>query len=69
MKYQLYTLMVFDKHHNGVPIDWVISSHNTTEDIKECLSTLFNQGMKERPDWHVHAFITDDVAIEIEALW
>ena len=68
MKYQLYTLMVFDKHHNGVPIAWVISSHNTTEDIKEWLSALFNQGMKERSDWHVHAFITDDAAAKIEAL-
>ena len=68
MKYQLYTLMIFNKHHNGVPIAWVISSRNTTEDIKEWLSALFNQGMKERPDWHVCAFITDDVAVEIEAL-
>ena len=68
MKYQLYTLMVFDKHHNGVPIAWVISSCNTTEDIKELLSALFNQGMKKGPDWHVPAFITDDAAAKIEAL-
>ena len=60
--------MVFDKHHNGVPIAWFISSRNSTEDIKKWLSTLFETGMKERPDWQVHAFITDDVAAEIEAL-
>ena len=60
--------MVFDKHHNGVPIAWVISSCNTTEDIEKCLSTLFEIGIKECPDWQAHAFITDDVATEIEAL-
>ena len=68
MQYQLYTLMVFDKNQNGVPIAWVISSRNTTNDIKKCLSTLFEIRIKERPDWQAHAFITDDVATEIEAL-
>ena len=60
--------MIFDKNQNGVPIAWVISSCNTTEDIKKCLSTLIEIRMKERPYWQVHAFITDDVAAEIEAL-
>ena len=68
MQYQLYTQMVFDKNQNGVPIAWVISSRNTTEDIKKWLSKLFEIGMKERPDWQVHAFIIDDAAVEIEAL-
>ena len=54
--------MVFDKHRNGVPIAWIISSLNTTEDIKKWLSKLFEIRMKERPDWQVHAFITDDAA-------
>ena len=68
MQYQLYTLMVFNKHQNGVPISWVISSRNTTEDIKKWLSTLFEIRMKERLDWKVYAFIINDVATEIEAL-
>eukprot|EP01018_Ginkgo_biloba_P007421 Gb_19559 [translate_table: standard] len=33
--YQLYTLMVFDKQQNGLPIAWVISSHDRTSDIKD----------------------------------
>ena len=60
--------MVFDKHRNGVPIAWIISSLNTTKDSKKWLSKLFEIGMKEHPDWQVYAFITDDVAAEIEAL-
>ena len=68
MQYQLYTLMVFDKHRNGVPIAWVISSRNTTGDLSNCLSSLFIAGLKERSDWIVRAFITDDAVAEIEAL-
>eukprot|EP01018_Ginkgo_biloba_P022090 Gb_14052 [translate_table: standard] len=32
--YQLYTLMVFDKQQNGLPISWVISSRDKAFDIK-----------------------------------
>ena len=68
MQYQLYTLMVFDKHRNGVPIAWVIASRNTTGDLSNWLSSLFIAGLKERSDWIVRAFITDDAVAEIEAL-
>ena len=68
MQYQLYTLMVFDKHRNGVPIAWVISSRNTTGDLSNWLSSLFIAGLKERSDWIVRAFITDDAVADIEAL-
>ena len=68
MQYQLYTLMVFDKHRNGVPIAWVISSRNTTGDLSNWLSSLFIARLKERSDWIVRAFITDDAVAEIEAL-
>jgi hypothetical protein len=61
-------LMVFDKHRNGVPVAWVISSHNSTYDIRKWLSTLFDVGMKERPYWHVRSFIIDDVIVDIQAL-
>ena len=60
--------MVFDEHHNGVPVAWVISSRNTTYDICKWMSTLIAAGKKEQPNWDVKAFITDDAAAEIEAL-
>nr|ADE77528.1 unknown [Picea sitchensis] len=66
--YQLYTLMIFYKHRNGVPIAWMISSRNITEDICKWMSTLFRVGSNECSDWHVRSFITNDVATEIEAL-
>eukprot|EP01018_Ginkgo_biloba_P006371 Gb_15083 [translate_table: standard] len=46
--YQLYTLMVFDKFQNGVPIAWVVSLRDTTSDIEEWLQAIFDAGVKER---------------------
>ena len=60
--------MVFEKHHNGVRVAWVISSRNTIAELSKWMSTLFSIGKKERPDWQVQAFITDDATAEIEAL-
>ena len=60
--------MVFDKHCNGVPVAWVISSCNTTYDIHKWFSSLFSMGVKECPDWCVRAFIIDDAAAEIQTL-
>eukprot|EP01018_Ginkgo_biloba_P033481 Gb_07967 [translate_table: standard] len=66
--YQLYTLMVFDKQQNGLPIAWVISSRDKTSDIKIWLSALIEEGVKEREDWKVNAFMIDDALAEIGAL-
>eukprot|EP01018_Ginkgo_biloba_P012381 Gb_26306 [translate_table: standard] len=66
--YQLYTLMVFDKFQNGVPIAWVVSSRDTTSDIEEWVQAIFDAGVKERQVWKVFAFMTDDVVAEIQAL-
>eukprot|EP01018_Ginkgo_biloba_P013702 Gb_15389 [translate_table: standard] len=63
--YQLYTLMVFDKKQNGLPIAWVISSCDKASDIKIWLSALIEEGVKEREDWKVNAFMTDDDLAEI----
>ena len=60
--------MVFDEHRNGIPVAWVISSRNTTNDICRWMLSLFSIGIKEHLDWHVQDFITDAVAAEIGAL-
>eukprot|EP01018_Ginkgo_biloba_P027616 Gb_01219 [translate_table: standard] len=66
--YQLYTFMVFDNQQNGLPIAWVISSHDKASDIKIWLSALIKEGVKECEDWKVNAFMTDDALDEIGAL-
>ena len=60
--------MVFDKHRNGIPVAWVISSRNTTNDICRWMLSKFAIRIKECPNWHVQAFITDDAEAEIGAL-
>ena len=60
--------MVSDEHRNGIRVTWVISSRNTTNDIFRWMLSLFAVGIKERPDWHVQDFVTDDAAVEIGAL-
>eukprot|EP01018_Ginkgo_biloba_P005345 Gb_11607 [translate_table: standard] len=66
--YKLYTLMVFDKQQNGLPITWVISSRDKASDIKIWLSALIEEGVKERKDWKVNAFMTYDTLAEIGVL-
>eukprot|EP01018_Ginkgo_biloba_P039418 Gb_32946 [translate_table: standard] len=66
--YQLYTLMVFDKQQNGLPIAWVISSHDRASNIKDWLSALIKEGVKERQDWKVNSFMIDIALVEIGAL-
>jgi hypothetical protein len=35
VKFQLFTLMVFDAHRTGVLIAWIITSHQTCNDLVE----------------------------------
>eukprot|EP01018_Ginkgo_biloba_P035849 Gb_29690 [translate_table: standard] len=65
--YQLYTLTMFDQFQNGVLISWVVSSQDITSDIEEWLQAIFYAGVKERPDWRVCAFMTNDAATKIKA--
>lgn len=68
MQYQLYTLLVFDKQQNGIPIAWVVSSRNRSSDISSWLSKIMERGRQLKPDWTVNAFMTDDALAEIDAI-
>ena len=46
MHYQLYTLLMFDKKENGLPIAWIVSSQNRSSDIALWLSKLMDRGRK-----------------------
>lgn len=68
MQYQLYTLLVFDKQQNGIPIAWVVSSRNRSSDISSWLSKIMERGQQLKLDWTVNAFMTDDALAEIDAI-
>jgi hypothetical protein len=40
VKFHLFTLMVFDAHRIGVLIAWIITSHQTSNDLVEWLVPL-----------------------------
>ena len=68
MQYQLYTLLVFDKQQNRVPIACVVSSRNRSSDISLCLSKIMERGRQLKTDWIVNVFMTDDALAEIDAI-
>jgi len=39
VKFHLFTLMVFDAHHIGVPVAWITTSRQTCDDLVEWLIT------------------------------
>jgi hypothetical protein len=40
VKFHLFTLMVFDAHHIGVPVAWIITSCQTCDNLVEWLTLL-----------------------------
>jgi hypothetical protein len=40
VKFHLFTLMVFNAHHIGVPVAWIITSRLTCDDLVEWLTLL-----------------------------
>jgi hypothetical protein len=40
VKFHLFTLMVFDAHHIGVPVAWIITSRQPCDDLVEWLTPL-----------------------------
>ncbi len=63
-RYHLFTLMVFDHHHQGFPITWVITSQQIKLDIIQWLLALKECTLKEDPTWKPSCFIVDDALQE-----
>lgn len=67
-KFHLYTILVFDQHHSGIPVAWAITSSSGTATTKQWLLELFNRAILKSPEWKPNAFVVDDVAVEIDAI-
>jgi len=61
VKFHLFTLMVFDAHHIGILIAWIITSHQTCDDLVEWLTLLKTKLFKKNLKWKPSCFIVDDV--------
>ncbi len=65
VKFHLFTLMVFDAHYNRVPIEWIITSHQTCDDLVEWLTPSKTKLIRKNPKWKPSCFIIDDVPQEL----
>ncbi len=69
VKFHLFTLMLFDAHHTKVLVAWIITSHQTCDDLVEWLTPLKTKLLNENPKWKPSCFIVDDAPQELQALW
>jgi hypothetical protein len=69
VKFHLFTLMVFDAHHIGVPVAWIITSYQTCDDLVEWLFFLKTNLLRKNLKWKPSCFFVDDVPQELQALW
>eukprot|EP01018_Ginkgo_biloba_P024903 Gb_17664 [translate_table: standard] len=49
-KLQLFTILAFDEHQNGIPVAWVIMSRATIPDISSWLEMLYHKVNNHKPD-------------------
>jgi hypothetical protein len=68
LMYHLFTLVVFDEWHNGIPIAWVITSRQKEDNIYDWLWALKLFVNNEDLDWKPSCFIVDDAIQEQEAI-
>jgi hypothetical protein len=68
VKFHLFTLMVFDAHRTRVPIAWIITSHQTCDDLVEWLTPLKTKLLKKNLIWKPLCFIVHDAPQELWAL-
>ncbi len=68
VKFHLFTLMVFDAYRTGMPVAWIITSHQTCDDLVEWLTFLKTKLSKKNLKWKPSCFIVDDAPQELRAL-
>jgi len=69
VKFHLFTLMVFDAHCTKMSIAWIITSHQTCNDLVEWLTHLKTKLLRKNLKWKLSCFIIDDVPQELQTLW
>jgi hypothetical protein len=62
VKFLLFTLIVFDAHRTRVPIAWIITSRQTSDDLVEWLIPLKTKLLRKNFKWKPSCFIVDDVS-------
>ncbi len=68
VKYHLFTLIVFDAHRTKVLGAWIITSHQTCDDLVEWLTFLKTKLLRNNLKWKPSCFIVDDAPQKLQAL-
>jgi len=68
VKYHLFTLIVFDAHRTKVLGAWIITSHQTCDDLVEWLTFLKTKLLRNNLKWKLSCFIVDDAQQKLQAL-
>ncbi len=68
VQFHLFMLMVFDAHHIEVLVAWIITSHQTCDDLVEWLTLLKTKLLRKNIKWKPLCFILDDSPQELKAL-
>ncbi|GLJ39787.1 hypothetical protein SUGI_0813200 [Cryptomeria japonica] len=68
MKFQLYTMIVFDSKHMGVLVAWVIMSRSCAHDIAYWMHILLQRVHMKNIEWSLNTFMVDDASAEIKVI-
>lgn len=67
-QFHLYTAVVLDAQHNGLPVAWYITSRACTTSVESFLKSILSAGRKIRPDFQFGSVGCDDADDEINAI-
>ena len=67
-QFPLYTLMVFDEWHNGIPVAFILTSRCAEADLTPWMAALNEKMVGIKPEWKPAAFIVDCAQGEINAI-
>ncbi|GLJ59648.1 hypothetical protein SUGI_1517700 [Cryptomeria japonica] len=63
MKFQLYTILVFNSKHMGMPMAWIIMSRYCAYDMVYWIRVLLQWLHLKKIDWRLNVFMVDDAEV------
>jgi hypothetical protein len=68
LQFSLYTVMVFNKWRNEVPIAFIIAKRIKQIDLSPWMTELKKKALAISLEWRPNAFIVDDAQAEINTI-
>ena len=68
VQFLLTTIIVMDRHMNGIPVAFFVHSRGTTRIIRDCLTALLKAAREVQPDFKFGSVGCDAATEEITAI-